>query len=60
MSLLKRKFMARKWEGEAVKYPGFIRKLDPIVPRKRRSRARSTADAADVSESTDPPIQTEL
>lgn len=44
MSLLKRKFTARKWESEVSKYPGFIRKLDVTAPRKRRSRSRAAAD----------------
>ncbi len=41
MSLLKRKFMARKWDGEVARYPGFVRKLDPLAPRKRLSRKRN-------------------
>ncbi len=50
MSLLKRKFTARKWEKEAVNYPGFIRKLDAGRPRSRRSRSRErTASAATAS-----------
>jgi hypothetical protein len=55
MSLIKRKFMARKWEKEAVNYPGFIRKLEPgkASGRKSRSRARS-ANAAG------PPFEPEL
>ncbi len=40
MSLLKRKFTARKWEKEAASYPGFIRKLEPGKQRSRRSRSR--------------------
>lgn len=66
MSLLKRKFMARKWEGEAAKYPGFIRKLDPAAPRKRRSRSRSAAAGEtnageqDSGEATEPPFEPEL
>ena len=40
MSLIKRKFTARKWEKEASNYPGFIRKLDATKPRSRRSRSR--------------------
>lgn len=43
LSLLKRKFVARRWEKEVPKYPGFIRKLDPSAPRKRRSRSRETS-----------------
>ncbi len=46
MSLLKRKFTARKWEKEAVNYPGFIRKLDAGKPRSRRSRSREKATRA--------------
>lgn len=44
MSLIKRKFMARKWEKEALNYPGFIRKLEPGKSRSRRSRSRNAAD----------------
>ncbi|MEO6863914.1 MAG: peptide deformylase [Gemmatimonadaceae bacterium] len=46
MSLLKRKFTARKWEKEAVNYPGFIRKLDAGKPRSRRSRSREKTSRA--------------
>lgn len=55
MSLLKRKFMARKWEGELGKYPGLVRKLDPAAPRKRRSRSRDTAAGA-----IQPPAEPEI
>ncbi|MEO7218175.1 MAG: peptide deformylase [Gemmatimonadaceae bacterium] len=44
MSLIKRKFTARKWEKEAHNYPGFIRKLEPVGSRPRRSRSRKTGD----------------
>ena len=40
MSLIKRKFTARKWEKEAANYPDFIRKLEPGKRRSRRSRSR--------------------
>ncbi|HXF23738.1 MAG TPA: peptide deformylase [Gemmatimonadaceae bacterium] len=55
MSLIKRKFTARKWEKEAVNYPGFIRKLEPgkAHSRKSRSRNKSTDPAA-------PPFEPEL
>ena len=43
MSLLKRKFTARKWEKEVVNYPGFLRKLETGKPRSRRSRSREKA-----------------
>jgi peptide deformylase len=43
MSLIKRKFTARKWEKEAVNYPGFIRKLEPGRKKSRRSRSRNSA-----------------
>jgi peptide deformylase len=49
MSLIKRKFTARKWEKEALNYPGFIRKLEPGKSgksgksRSRRSRSRTTS-----------------
>lgn len=49
MSLIKRKFTARKWEKEAVNYPGFIRKLEPGKSHSRRSRSRASAAAADGS-----------
>lgn len=58
MSLIKRKFTARKWEKEAVNYPGFIRTLEPGKSQFRRSRSRdrlaSTADGGD------PPLDPEL
>lgn len=55
MSLIKRKFTARKWEKEAVNYPGFIRKLEPgkTPSRKSRSRGESTDPSA-------PPFEPEL
>jgi peptide deformylase len=53
MSLIKRKFTARKWEKEAANYPGFIRKLEPGKPRSRRSRSRN----AKASGTTPPPDQ---
>ncbi len=60
MSLLKRKFMARKWEGEVSKYPGFVRKLDPAAPKKRRSRDRSNGDATSGGSALEPPFEPEL
>lgn len=64
MSLLKRKFMARKWEAEVVKYPGFVRKLDAAAPGARRSRSRESGPAGstahgDTSE-LEPPFEPEL
>ena len=51
MSLIKRKFTARKWEKEAVNYPGFLRKLEPGKKKSRRSRSRDTAHSnAEASE----------
>lgn len=55
MSLIKRKFTARKWEKEATNYPGFIRKLEPGKKHSRRSRSRNTAE-----ESSSPPFEPEL
>jgi peptide deformylase len=55
MSLIKRKFTARKWEKEATKYPGFIRKLEPVKSPARRSRSRRTSEAAAA-----PPFEPEL
>lgn len=55
MSLIKRKFIARKWEKEAANYPGFIRKLEPGKPRSRRSRSRDAAPDAAA-----PPFEPEL
>lgn len=43
LSLIKRKFLARRWEKEATNYPGFIRKLESGSPRKRRSRSRDAS-----------------
>ncbi len=43
MSLIKRKFTARKWEKEAANYPGFIRKLEPGKRSPRRSRSREAS-----------------
>lgn len=49
MSLIKRKFIARKWDKEAANYPGFIRKLVPGKTKSRRSRSREmSAHARDV------------
>ncbi len=48
MSLIKRKFTARKWEKEAANYPGFLRRLEPGKPRSRRSRSREIAARAEV------------
>jgi peptide deformylase len=47
MSLLKRKYTNRKWEKQAVNYPGFIRKLDPTKHRSRHSRSRSASAESD-------------
>lgn len=55
MSLIKRKFTARKWEKEAVNYPGFIRKLEPGKSHSRRSRSRAT-----VPDGSAPPSDPEL
>jgi len=55
LSLIKRKFMARKWEKEATNYPDFIRKLEPGKPRSRRSRSRETSPGG-----TDEPFEPEL
>jgi peptide deformylase len=55
MSLIKRKFTARKWEKEATNYPGFIRKLEPGKTHSRRSRSRGAA-----AESSAPPFEPEL
>lgn len=41
MSLIKRKFTARKWVKEAGSYPNFIRKLEPRKEGTRKSRSRS-------------------
>lgn len=43
MSLIKRKFTARKWEKEAANYPGFIRKLEPGKRSSRHSRSREAS-----------------
>ena len=43
LSLIKRKFTARKWEKEATNYPGFVRKLEPGKKHSRRSRSRGAA-----------------
>ena len=55
MSLIKRKFTARKWEKEAANYPGFLRKLEPGKPRSRRSRSRELS-----SSSSEVPFEPEL
>lgn len=55
LSLIKRKFTARKWEKEAANYPGFIRKLEPGRKHSRRSRSRETSPAA-----SDEPFEPEL
>lgn len=55
MSLIKRKFTARKWEKEAANYPGFIRRLEPGKKRSRRSRSRETSAAR-----ADAPFEPEL
>ncbi len=55
MSLIKRKFTARKWEKEAANYPGFVRKLEAGKPRSRRSRSRGSADGGAA-----PPLDPEL
>lgn len=55
MSLIKRKFIARKWEKEAANYPGFIRRLEPGKTHSRRSRSRDASPAAAA-----PPFEPEL
>ena len=45
MSLIKRKFTSRKWEKEAVNYPGFVRKLEPGKSRSHRVRSRATTSS---------------
>lgn len=55
MSLIKRKFTARKWEKEAANYPGFIRKLEPGKSHSRRSRSRAAA-AGGSAPPTDPEL----
>jgi peptide deformylase len=55
MSMLKRKFVARKWEKEATKYPGYVRTITPGADRKRRSRSRETTPSA-----IEPPFEPEL
>ena len=55
MSLIKRKFTARKWEKEAANYPGFLRKLEPGKPRSRHSRSRELS-----SSSSEVPFEPEL
>jgi peptide deformylase len=55
MSLIKRKFTARKWEKEAANYPGFIRRLEPGKAHSRRSRSRAAAAGGSA-----PPIDPEL
>lgn len=55
MSLIKRKFTARKWEKEATNYPGFIRRLEPGKSHSRRSRSRAAAAGGSA-----PPVDPEL
>lgn len=55
MSLIKRKFTARKWEKEVANYPGFVRKLEPGKKHSRRSRSRGTS-----AEGSAPPFEPEL
>ncbi|HEY7899300.1 MAG TPA: peptide deformylase [Gemmatimonadaceae bacterium] len=55
MSLIKRKFTARKWEKEAANYPGFIRRLEPGKSHSRRSRSRAAAAGGSA-----PPVDPEL
>lgn len=55
MSLIKRKFTARKWEKEAVNYPSFIRKLEPARAHSRKSRSRDKKKDAAA-----PPFEPEL
>lgn len=61
LSLLKRKFVVRKWEKEATKYPNFIRRLEPTATTGRRSRrtAREQERAAE-SDPRAPPFEPEL
>lgn len=42
LSLLKRRTAARKWEREAAKYPGWIRKIVPGEEKGRRSGSRTS------------------
>jgi peptide deformylase len=61
LSLIKRKFTARKWEKEAANYPGFIRKLEPGRKRSRRSGSRAgSPNSADGADSASPPFEPEL
>lgn len=55
LSVLKRKFVARKWEKEAAKYPAFVRRIEAGAQRPRRSRSRETTPSA-----IDPPFEPEL
>ena len=55
LSLIKRKFTARKWEKEAANYPGFIRRLEPGKAQSRRSRSRAAAAGGSA-----PPVDPEL
>jgi peptide deformylase len=54
LSVLKRKFAARKWEKEAAKYPGFLRTVVPGRSTRRRSRSREP------KQPLDPPFEPEL
>ncbi|MEO7042568.1 MAG: peptide deformylase [Gemmatimonadaceae bacterium] len=55
LSLIKRKFSARKWEKEATNYPGFVRKLEPGKKYSRKSRSRGTS-----TKGSAPPFEPEL
>jgi peptide deformylase len=64
MSMIKRKFTARKWEKESVNYPGFIRKLEPAKSHSRASRWRGKSgggtEAAGAAGATGSPPEPEL
>ena len=47
LSLLKRRTALRKWEGEAKKYPNFIRKIEPGQSTTRKSRSRTSKPEPD-------------
>lgn len=41
LSILKRRALAKKWELEVEDYPGFIRKLEPLPPKKASLKKKS-------------------
>lgn len=55
LSLIKRKFTARKWEKEVANYPGFVRKLETGKKHSRRSRSRGPS-----AKGSAPPFEPEL